>query len=58
MHLEARLRQAELVPDPTYFQEYIADDAILDGRSWRREWSTRTGPVRAKRFVDRDGVLA
>jgi Domain of unknown function (DUF4440) len=31
MHLEERLRQAELGPDPSFFQEYLADDAVLDG---------------------------
>ena len=31
MHLEERLRQAELGPDPTFFEEYLADDVVLDG---------------------------
>jgi hypothetical protein len=25
MHLEERLRQAKLAPDPCFFQEYLAD---------------------------------
>ena len=29
--LEERLRQAELRPDPAFFQEALADDAVLDG---------------------------
>lgn len=32
MHLEERLRQAELGPDPGFFEEYLADDAVLDGQ--------------------------
>jgi hypothetical protein len=32
MHLEERLRQAELTPDPTFFEEHLADDAVLDGQ--------------------------
>ena len=31
MHLEERLRQAELDPDPIFFEEHLADDAVLDG---------------------------
>jgi hypothetical protein len=30
MHLEERLRQAELAPDPGFFEEYLADDVVLD----------------------------
>ncbi len=29
--LESRLIQAELGPDPKFFEEFLADDAILDG---------------------------
>ena len=32
LRLEERLRQAELAPDPAFFEEYLADDAVLDGR--------------------------
>ena len=32
MHLEERLRQAELGPDPSFFEEHLADDAVLDGQ--------------------------
>jgi hypothetical protein len=32
MHLEERLRQAELGPDPAFFEEHLADDAVLDGQ--------------------------
>ena len=30
--LEEALRQAELGPDPQFFEDHIADDAVLDGR--------------------------
>ena len=30
--LEERLRQAELGPDPRFFEEHLADDALLDGQ--------------------------
>ena len=30
--LEEQLRQAELKPDPAFFEEAIADDALLDGQ--------------------------
>jgi len=32
MYLEERLRQAELGPDPAFFEEHLADDAVLDGQ--------------------------
>ena len=32
MHLEERLRQAELGPDASFFEEHLADDAVLDGQ--------------------------
>lgn len=32
MQLEERLRQAELGPDPEFFQEYLADDVVVDGQ--------------------------
>ena len=30
--LEERLRQAELGPDPAFFEEFLADDVLLDGQ--------------------------
>lgn len=30
--LEEQLRQAELGPDPAFFERYLADDAVLDGQ--------------------------
>ena len=30
--LEERLRQAELGPDPAFFEAHLADDALLDGQ--------------------------
>ena len=30
--LEESLRQAELGPDPSFFERYLADDAVLDGQ--------------------------
>ncbi len=32
MKLEERLREAELGPDPKFFEERLADDAVLDGQ--------------------------
>ena len=32
MKLEEQLRQAELGPNPTFFEEYLADDVVLDGQ--------------------------
>ena len=32
MQLEERLRQAELGPDPAFFEEYLASDAVIDGQ--------------------------
>jgi hypothetical protein len=32
MQLEERLRQAELGPDPGFFEEHLADDAVVDGQ--------------------------
>jgi len=31
MHLEERLRQAELGPDSTFFEEHLVEDVVLDG---------------------------
>ena len=30
--LEERLRQAELGPDPGFFEQHLADDAVIDGQ--------------------------
>jgi len=30
--LEEQLRQAELAPDPAFFERHLADDAVIDGR--------------------------
>ena len=32
IELEERLRQAELEPDPAFFEKMIADDAVIDGQ--------------------------
>jgi hypothetical protein len=32
MDMERRLRDAELAPDPSFFEQALADDAILDGQ--------------------------
>jgi hypothetical protein len=32
MQMEERLRQAELGPDPQFFEEALDDDAVLDGQ--------------------------
>ena len=48
MHLEERLRQAELGPDPAFFEEHLADDVVLDGMQVKTESSRRTAPAPAK----------
>ena len=32
MQLEVQLRQAELEPNPGFFEEYLADAAVIDGQ--------------------------
>jgi hypothetical protein len=32
MALEEALRQAELGPDPAFFERHVADDAVIDGQ--------------------------
>jgi hypothetical protein len=46
--IEEQLRQAELGPDPTFFDEALADDAVFVSnggipRSTRGKWSRPTG---------------
>ena len=50
MHLEERLRQAELAPDPAFFEEYIADDAILDGAQQKARAINAHRPGQAQKF--------
>jgi hypothetical protein len=53
MHLEERLRQAELGPDPSFFEEYLADDAILDGQQLKARVveAHRPGSGKGKKFT-------
>jgi hypothetical protein len=50
MHLEERLRQAELAPDPTFFEEYLADDAILDGAQQKLRVVNAHRPGQGQKF--------
>lgn len=53
MHLEERLRQAELAPDPSFFEEYLADDAVLDGRQLKTKVvdAHRPGAGKGEKFT-------
>jgi hypothetical protein len=50
MHLEERLRQAELAPDPAFFEEYVADDAIIDGAKQKARVVNAHQPGQAQKF--------
>lgn len=54
MHLEERLRQAELGPDPSFFEEHLADDAVLDGRQLKPEVvdAHRPGSGKGQKFTN------
>lgn len=53
MHLEERLRQAELGPDPTFFEEYLADDVVLDGQQLKAKVveAHRPGSGKGQKFT-------
>src|SRR5262245_25971528 len=53
MHLEERLRQAELGPDPAFFEEYLADDAVLDGQQMKAKVveAHRPGSGKGQKFT-------
>jgi hypothetical protein len=53
MYLEERLRQAELGPDPSFFEEHLADDAVLDGQQLKATVveAHRPGSVKGQKFT-------
>lgn len=53
MHLEERLRQAELGPDPSFFEEHLADDAMLDGQQLKAKVvdAHRPGSGKGQKFT-------
>lgn len=53
MALEERLRQAELGPDPTFFEEYLADDVVLDGQQLKAKVveAHRPGSGKGQKFT-------
>ena len=48
MYLEERLRQAELGPDPAFFEEHLADDVVLDGMQLKTRVVEAHRPVSGK----------
>ena len=55
--LEEALRQAELGPDPGFFETYLADDAMLDGQPLKAkvvEAHRPGGPAKFTRVEMRD----
>ena len=53
MQLEERLRQAELGPDPAFFEEYLADDVVLDGQQLKEKVveAHRPGSGKGQKFT-------
>jgi len=49
--LEEALRQAELGPDPRFFEEYLADDAILDGQRMKSKIVEAHRPGKGPKFT-------
>ncbi len=49
--LEEQLRQAELGPDPGFFERILADDAILDGRRLKSRVVEAHRPGSAAKFT-------
>ena len=49
--LEERLRQAELGPDPKFFEEVLADDVVLVGQDGEAFFATEL--TRARRPASR-----
>jgi len=49
--LENRLRQAELGPDPQFFEEVIADDAVLDGQRLKAKVVDAHRPGKGPKFT-------
>ena len=67
--VEERLRQAELGPDPGFFEAHLADDAVIDGQQIKARVVEAHRPGSGKgqkftkvemsdfRFVDHDPVV-
>ena len=49
--LEERLRLAELAPDPSFFQEFIANDAILDHQRLKSKVVEAHQPGKGPKFT-------
>ena len=51
--LEERLRQAELGPDPQFFEDHLADDAVIDGQPLKRKVveAHRPGSSKGQKFT-------
>src|SRR4051812_19127191 len=49
--LEDRLRLAELGPDPAFFEEILADDAILDGERAKSKVVAAHQPGKGPKFT-------
>ena len=51
MHLEELLRQAELGPNPKFFEEILADDAVLDGEKSKAKVVEAHRPAGGAKFT-------
>lgn len=51
MELENRLREAELGPDPDFFEAVLADDAILDGQRAKAKVVEAHRPGKGPKFT-------
>jgi Domain of unknown function (DUF4440) len=49
--LEDRLRQAELGPDPEFFAQVLADDAVLDGQRAKSQVIEAHRPGKGPKFT-------
>lgn len=51
MKLEGRLIEAELGPDPGFFEEILADDAVLDGQFMKAKIVEAHRPGKGPKFT-------
>jgi hypothetical protein len=49
--MEARLLEAELGPDPAFFEEALADDALLDGQFAKAKVVEAHRPEKGQKFT-------
>ncbi|HET7538563.1 MAG TPA: nuclear transport factor 2 family protein [Polyangiaceae bacterium] len=49
--LEEQLRQAELAPDPAFFERRLADDAVLDGQLQKSKVIAAHQPTGTAKFT-------